>query len=1041
MSKPVLIGLAALLVAATAFFLLLDDGGRAVSVGREPSSVSSRDRQEKLGPADPVGSLQTSAFDKTRVDENAPGVLAVVVVDESDQPVAGATVEFQRGRGGFGPGRGGMRGGMFGGDDQAKPLRTAIADSEGRVVVDSATLRNVDIVARHNDLLGMTAYDSNDPSDFGGSKRVVVKPIKNLEVQVIDTSGSPVPGVRVQANLDDPFNRPRLARQWTADPDGVARLQVTALDPDIYDADEITVAAQLPGTDAVSEKVDMRSASRTIVRVPNVVAVNVVVKITGDDTLPERLNLTWTVDNADAGGPPNGPGGGRGGMGGFNGMGRRDFSGDRVTVAGFKAASTVRFSLGADERITSRGTLLIPSDSKVATYELQLGKKQPYLTMKLIDDRGTSITEGTFSAEMAYVGDAAAAPSTATPATDAVRRTDVAQMGGRGGRGGGNRQIDVDPDGDGVVKIPVDPDKAGTMKFRKSAGGGFGGPGGGNNDSAVLATHPFSATAPGQLQTLPDLRIARPPILVAGIVVDAGGSPVANARVTLDLTDAAVAMRRDQNAAADASQGSGRGGPGGGRGGNRAAMSLFGLSERSDRDGHFEIRTALTDDNKAIPLKVTAQSLGARAESVAFKAGAADVKVIVQPSGSIVGKVRMALAAMKGTISITAAPTSLMSQSDGAPWMRFVAPGGGRARANKDGTFTLRDLKPGTYDLMFSYDGEDVTTVSGFEVKGGEPLADPRLSDLVIGTEAWICDVSVINDDGSPIAGASVTFDDGQQNQGGMRRGAGGRMGFGGNRFGRPIRTDSQGRVAPTFVNRVEDLTVTVRVDQFKDQVFKNPGFPLTVRVSKGATLVVSFALPGGAAPIEGLRSFRIRAQKTMTEAELQQTMEAAQRGGGNNGGRSGSHTTNLDAGLMSGEIAGLEPGTYSVLVSAMMEGRGPSGWVPLGNVVINDIDKRMVFTVTLDAASAELLRKATNGRGRGGNRGARGANGTQGAGAPGSAIPAPPNTVEAAPPGGGGAGQRIRGTAQAGGQRGNRSNRGGNNGQPNPQQQGNGGG
>lgn len=1032
MSKPVMFALAAVLFVGLGIFFLLDDGTAVSAVSREGAATTA-DAPERLGPADAVGTLRTSAFDKSNaIDADTPGALSIIVVDESDTPVKGATVEFQRARGGFG--RGGRGGGMFPSDDTPKPMRTMTTDSEGRVAVDEPVTRSIDIIAKHQDAIGMASFDPNDPQDLGAQKRVVIRPIKNVDVQVVDTNGTPVPGVRVQANLDDPFNRARMARQWTADPDGVARLQVTALDPELYDSEEITLAAQLLGAEAVTEKASLRAAGRTIIRVPNIITVNVVVKAAFGDPLPERLNLTWQIENADGG-----QGGGRGGMMGMmnNAFGRRDFSGTKTSIAGFKAGAVVRFSLGADDRVTTRATLTLPTETKTADLEIELGKAQPYLTARLIDDVGTPITTGNFSAELAYVGEAPTAP--AAPAT-ATATTSVEVRGGppnaRGGRGGGNRPVDVEPDETGLVRIPVDIDRPGTMKFRKSDGG-FG-PGGGND--AVLATHPFTGTAPGQVQTLPDIRIDRPPVLVAGVVVDAGGVPVPNARVTIDLSEAAVALRQNQNNADN--QGGGRGG----RGPNRGAFGLFNLSNRSDKEGRFELRAVAGDDVKELPLKVTAQSKGARAEAVSFKPGTTDVKVTVAPTGSLVGKVRMAIPTMKGAISMTAAPSNLMSQSDGAPWMRFVAPGGARARAAKDGSFTLRELKPGNYDIVFAYDGEDVTTISNIEVKGGEPTADPRLADLVIGTEAWIGDVTVTDERGSPLQGASVTFDDGQDNGNGMRRGGGGRMGFGGFRFGRPMRTDSFGHVAPSFVHRVENLTVKVAFDGYREQSFTNPAFPLTVRMNKGATVLVTFALPGGFPPIEGLRNFRLRAQPAMTEEEMRAAMEAMQNGGQGRFQGGNQQTVSLEPGVMSGEIQGLMPGKWSIRASAVMEGRGNSNWIPLGDIVVGENDQRLAFTVTLDATTAELLRQA--GRGRGPRGGGQGGGNGGGAGPGTGGAPGTPTDATGAPRGrgrgqgaAGGQGGGNGGNGQPG-QRGGRGNRGnGGNGDPQQGGQGNGGG
>ena len=175
------------------------------------------------------------------------------------------------------------------------------------------------------------------------------------------------------------------------------------------------------------------------------------------------------------------------------------------------------------------------------------------------------------------------------------------------------------------------------------------------------------------------------------------------------------------------------------------------VSDSTDTEGHFKLAGF---DTGKVTLKVEADGF-IEAESD-VQAGATDVSIALQHSCSLAGIV--------------------VSTADGEPVHAFRArlqPSGGlfnpadplgiekrmtsmrhaeSFKDRKDGTFTLDDLEPGTYDLMVHADGFGDTTIEDLEIG-----ADGKRGQVVmLPPEALVTGLVVSKRTGLPIEGAEI---------------------------------------------------------------------------------------------------------------------------------------------------------------------------------------------------------------------------------------------------------------------------------------------
>jgi hypothetical protein len=197
----------------------------------------------------------------------------------------------------------------------------------------------------------------------------------------------------------------------------------------------------------------------------------------------------------------------------------------------------------------------------------------------------------------------------------------------------------------------------------------------------------LSQQSAGELQ-LGDVRLAAPPVLVTGRVVDAQGRPVHDAEIQLE--------RRWI-----------------GRLDDPPTWNTTYAHASTNREGRFELRAWVGVDE----LRVGARKRGSLPISRELHAGAADVELCLRAGGALEGRALLDEACRINRLEIDCV-------RDGAS----VAKGCWR----EDGAFSVVGLDPGEYELQFRAYGEleSAVTLSAIAVAAGETKSDERLASV-----------------------------------------------------------------------------------------------------------------------------------------------------------------------------------------------------------------------------------------------------------------------------------------------------------------------
>ncbi len=199
------------------------------------------------------------------------------------------------------------------------------------------------------------------------------------------------------------------------------------------------------------------------------------------------------------------------------------------------------------------------------------------------------------------------------------------------------------------------------------------------------------------LTDLGDVVLARAPLLVAGIVRDAAGMGVADARVRLELSP------ED----AQASGGDG--------------WESSPLTTTSGTDGAF----ALHGLARAQRTRTWAELARSRSDTVEAEPGARDVTLLLRATGSLVGSLRL-----DPGLSASALAVRIEREGAGAPSHEE------RSRTYQqplaDGRFHFQGLLPGRYALVVGIEDDEpeLVRVAGVEVRAGEACSDARIQGL-----------------------------------------------------------------------------------------------------------------------------------------------------------------------------------------------------------------------------------------------------------------------------------------------------------------------
>ncbi len=975
--SPLLLALVALALLGGGAYVLLSGGNSGVSADFGGRTAPEAATPLVAATTDDVKAISTSAFqDRDDGPQSPLAGLAVLVVDETDNPLPGASVEIHRAD----RGRGGPQD-FF--NTARKPLRTMTADAEGRIPLDQLPRRTLELIGRAPKRVGTLSLDPAEAEDHVVTPwKLTLKSVKTVEVTVLDTSGSPLPGVRVQATDRNAFGGFGGSREtaWTSDPEGRTTFEITVLDGAIYESDKAEVAATLPGTPRIEGEAGfVDGAAKLVLTAPQAVYVRIKAKPAKGESLPPEMRLDWAIDgtrDAQGGGDP-------GAFFRASPFGSRDFTGPTVAVGGFKPGVEVKFTLSADSHLASDKVVTLPATGNRFDVEIDVGPAQPFVAMKLVDELGRAITDGEYSYDIVQDGE--------TPAGAGAEQGGRGGRGGRGGMGRMNaaqfRRRDLTPDAAGVVRVPVKPSAAGKVTLEEARTGRmrmFGG----RDDSAPLAEREFQAPTPGETLKVADVVIPRKPVLAAGRVLDAGGKPVRRATVALAGSGRTQGGR---GGAGGGGQPIGGGGPGGGF--DARFFALFEAEAVTDAEGKFELRADYAGLDLA-GTTLTAATRRSRSTPATFAAGDTNVEIRVIGYGGIKGSIKVISPDLKGDVTIRARPVG-EEPNQGGGFGGFGGGGrGGRTTARVDaktGNFELKELLPGRYDVSVRYDDAEALSIVGIEVTSGETNADPRLQNVALGGQFLLAAVLVLDADGAPLAGANVNF----IAQGGSQAGGGGGGGRGGGQGGGRggSRTDASGRLVRVFPQPPETVTVVVTARDYAQSTIANAAFPLSVRMSRGATLTVAFDLAGGLPAIEGVDGWRVRARASSTAAPAEAPAAAGGRtgrdgqgggnapggagqGGGQGGGRGGRQggrdvSARVETGGSEAKLKAMTPGDYDLRLEPIL-GTGVRGdgsmdfmtmfgggaGLEVGRVAIKDGDVSPRFVVTLDAALLAKLKE-----------------------------------------------------------------------------------
>jgi hypothetical protein len=203
-----------------------------------------------------------------------------------------------------------------------------------------------------------------------------------------------------------------------------------------------------------------------------------------------------------------------------------------------------------------------------------------------------------------------------------------------------------------------------------------------------------AAYAPGE-HDLGDVRLALPPVVAAGRVVDAQGAAVAGAEVFASYMQASPR--------------------GGGQGSARA---------RSRADGSFEVRADWSCDEVTLNASLSL----ALAPRVRVPRGAQGVELVLQASGWIDGRLLLDPAVASTRPRVHARRVDQGDSEDERARSRPT----NRTQVQLDGTFRLEPLEPGRYDLdiLGDHQFDPLLSLSGFEVPSGAGCADARLPGI-----------------------------------------------------------------------------------------------------------------------------------------------------------------------------------------------------------------------------------------------------------------------------------------------------------------------
>ena len=231
----------------------------------------------------------------------------------------------------------------------------------------------------------------------------------------------------------------------------------------------------------------------------------------------------------------------------------------------------------------------------------------------------------------------------------------------------------------------------------------------------LSATFEFIAPAPGTGADVGGVLLRKASLIVGGIVTGEDGEPIERASLHLG----------DQLHRANGS----------------FVWNPLGFGQASsDQAGRFEIRGDLPPDAYAVSVSARGYPWSWRP----FELGQADLVVVLQKPGALVGSLRLPAGFPVERLSLVARPRS----SGSSEWWRHRE---SRTGLKPDGSFELRDLPAGTYDvgLLTGLYSEPLAVLGEVEITGAGEIAPEFLADVDM-TGLRVFDLTVTAAGGAP---------------------------------------------------------------------------------------------------------------------------------------------------------------------------------------------------------------------------------------------------------------------------------------------------
>lgn len=242
---------------------------------------------------------------------------------------------------------------------------------------------------------------------------------------------------------------------------------------------------------------------------------------------------------------------------------------------------------------------------------------------------------------------------------------------------------------------------------------------------------------------LGDLVLRDVPVLVAGLVVDARGAPIPLARVEASAIAPPPGEPRLDELPPEPLPGQ----PEDPRGGSEANPS----APRATTGGRWQAvcdergRFALHGECALPELRLVARAAGGASAPVAAFVGARDVRIVVEPSGGIAG--RLLLDPSLSAASLIAEARAAAGAGGAEPATSASAP------VDADGRFEVRGLHQGVWSLrlVFAPGGQELARVDDVRVASGATTRDARLDPLDLRAGPRLIELEIVDEAGLPV--------------------------------------------------------------------------------------------------------------------------------------------------------------------------------------------------------------------------------------------------------------------------------------------------